>query len=316
MEAGGRQEPIGALGRVAQVQPIDAWARAIQAGVAVVGRGAALGGGRNPADLHRRLGQGSEVFRQARLHGRDLFVEVGDQPGLAGIRVRIDSPLGLIEPVIALADRALGHAQLAEQHIRPGRELAGDVQAQLVDLGGAQRRGRRGGQRMGVIGLALRQPPDAGVVHRPASKLAQQRHLAIQRRHNLGRVGRARPRRPVPRDPLGRGALNQRSHQRRGLSRRPQQLHAGQGAIDGEVGRDDPQADVAAHPLQLLVHHPAKRLQARYIGLGVLAGLDAVLAGQEVGRVLPGAVDLAQHIGRARALAAIDKPRVRLRRGG
>ncbi len=64
---------------------------------------------------------------------------------------------------------------------------------------------------------------------------------------------------------------------------------------------------VAAHPLDLLVHHRSEGFEAREIGVCVALVLDDVLGPQEVRHRLIGARQLGDHIGLASALLAIDE---------
>ncbi len=168
-------------------------------------------------------------------------------------------------------------------------------------------------QRQGVVGLALRQAPAAGVVRRLGPPALDQGDLARQGRLDLGGEDRGGLGLPVAGQVLFLGSPRQGGDQARGVGRHVvQAAHLRQGLVDDEVGRDDALASVAAGQLGFLVEHGGEGLQPRQIGLGVLPRLDGVLVVQESRHALVGSGELGEHIRGADAAAAVGDQAVRV----
>ncbi len=213
---------------------------------------------------------------------------------LAGIGVRIEL-LGIgIERAHALAGRALAHALGLEQ----GVDLAGDfrdlVEAQLMDF--VRRHIGRGAatRRIGVIGLALGQAPNAGIMDGAGATGGHRVDLPGEGRRYLAGDDLFGPRLPVAVYALVPGAAGNRADQ--GVLRL-QRLQLLDRLVDDEIGRHDAGGGVTLELGGFLVQHRGKGLQAREIGLGIGPGFDAVLAVQEVRHGLVRAAQLAEHIG-------------------
>jgi hypothetical protein len=132
------QGPARHFGGVAQVDVIGAGARAVERAVLVIAaRRAGLGGLGHAADVELGLGQGAEIFGQARLHRHDLLVEVGDELVLAFVGVGI-AELGIVvERAQALADGALGVALGLEDFIGLRALLGDQFEPDAVDFLGS-----------------------------------------------------------------------------------------------------------------------------------------------------------------------------------
>ena len=70
-----------------------------------------------------------------------------------------------------------------------------------------------------------------------------------------------------------------------------------------EIGRDHAHRGVVADPLDLLFDIAAELVEPRQIGLGILGGAHRMLGVEEIGRVVIGAAQLADDIGRRAAAA-------------
>ena len=134
----------------------------------------------------------------------------------------------------------------------------------------------------------------------------QQGDLALQGRQDRTFVDARGLPRPIAGDLVLLGAADDGLDDRRlGGRGRGEGLHLDQGLVDDEVRRDHAVGDVLAGDGGLLVHQASETLHPRQVGVGVRLGLDRVLGVQEVRHRLIGAGQLAQHIGRAGAAAAI-----------
>jgi hypothetical protein len=92
----------------------------------------------------------------------------------------------------------------------------------------------------------------------------------------------------------------------RGL--RAQGPHLEQRLVERKIGGDHAVRGIVAAALDFLVEGPGQAGHAIQIGLGVTLRLDPVLVLQQVGHGLIGAGELAQLIGKARRLRAVETP--------
>ncbi|MNS67578.1 hypothetical protein D3C72_1008330 [compost metagenome] len=173
------------------------------------------------------------------------------------------------------------------------------------------RRHRGGGvvfQAETIIGLAVRQPPDAAVMGGAWTHGLQGVGLTLDGRIDLiGQDGLGLGGPVAGQVLLGRAARQGGGHDRVGCGRAGDGAHLGQGAIDDEVRRHGPGGELGLHPRPLVVHALGEVRQARQIGLGVVRRLDTVLTVEEVGDLLIGAAQLTDGVGRGREAAAVGE---------
>ena len=178
-----------------------------------------------------------------------------------------------------------------------------------MDLGAGQGRGGVAADAPVVIGLAVRQPPDAGVVGRFGTARAHGLGLAAQGRIDLALDDPLCPGRPVAGQVLlGRAPHDggRQDHPVGGGLIEVGQLE--QGLVDDEVRRHSPGREVGLHPGGFLIEGRREGGDARQIGLGVLGRLDRMLGVEEVGQALVRPGQLRDRIGRgAEAAAAIGE---------
>ncbi|MCI3180199.1 hypothetical protein C5708_08030 [Caulobacter sp. CCUG 60055] len=198
----------------------------------------------------------------------------------------------------ALADGSLRQALGLEQRVHPRLDGPVLLQAHLVDVVGVQRGGGADLEQPGVIGLAVRQLPDAGVVPGLGLGGLDLGDLPVEGREDLVGNQRRRLARPVAGDPLGLGALGQGLDQA-GLGGLLAAIlrHLIKRRLQDEVRGHDPRAGVAPDPVRLLVQRLGEGLDPRQIGVAVGAGRDLVLRVQELGQAGEHAGLLADHVG-------------------
>ncbi len=174
-----------------------------------------------------------------------------------------------------------------------------------MDFIGRHRRRGADVRREGVIGVAVLQPPDAGVVHGLAARCLDRGDLGVERLGDWAVDAPGRLGCPVAGNALGGRLLGQGlGHRTVGARQRPQGLHLRQGLVEHEVGRRDAVGDVLVKAVGLLGDDAGKGVHARQEGLGVGLGLDRVLAVEEIGRRAIGAGQLAEDVGAGAAPAA------------
>ena len=121
------------------------------------------------------------MFGQAPGHGRDLRPQLFEQ----GFAPRIGIGIELVGPLVQrdqpLADAALRHALRLQDAVDARADLRHLRQPEPVDLVAGHLGGGRRSGRGGIIGLAVRQPPDARVMDRSASQFGDERALPIER---------------------------------------------------------------------------------------------------------------------------------------
>ena len=161
-------------------------------------------------------------------------------------------------------------------------------------------------ERNGIVICPLGQMADAGFGGGVRTQGFQIIRLALQRWQHAIAVERRRPGHVAARKLLLGGLAGQRGDEhgflRRGVEER---LHLHQRLVDDEARRADTERHIVLRHVELLPHGSDKGLHARQIGLRVGVGVDAVLAVEEVWDLLIGAGQLAEHIGRARRVAAV-----------
>ena len=176
-------------------------------------------------------------------------------------------------------------------------ERAKLIEALGVDLFGRARGGRPGLERPGVIGVAVRQLPDAGVGGGGRALAGKLGDLAVERgRHLLGRqaLGAAG-------EIAGEGgrAPGERGNQAPFVDRL-----AADGAllakalVEQEIGRDDADAGIVVQPFGLAIERGGIPFHAGEIGLRVGGVLDLVVAVQRVRDLDEGAGILGDHVRR------------------
>ena len=167
------------------------------------------------------------------------------------------------------------------------------------------RKGRIGAllQQPGVIGLAIFQTPDAGIVGRIRGIGAQDLPLAIEGGIDLRLNNLSSHARIVAHNALGLGPRADRGDEPRLACGNGQHaIHLTQHVPGDEIRRCDAQTRISAHPIGFLVHHLGHVAQASKIGVSVGLCVDLMLAVEEFCRAGIGPALLADHIG-ASALA-------------
>ena len=149
-----------------------------------------------------------------------------------------------------------------------------------------------------IIGLAVGQPPDAGVMTGLGRVGGEHVPLAGQGGIDfaLDDLGRAIAESAL--NALGLGATGDGlGKPRLGGGDRQLSVHLAQSVGEDEVRRDHPQTRVTLHPLGFRIERFRHGVQPSDIGLGVGLGFDSVLTVQELGSARIGSPLLAHHIG-------------------
>jgi len=190
-----RQRPGWAAADIAQIDVIGTGLAG-----AIRGRDAVADLAR-PGDLHadRALRQAGERFAEARAHTGEARIHLGDGAGAAGIVVAVEIPRVLAQRVQARADRSGCETLLLQQRIGAGRKLRDLVECVSMGSFGIDIERRARLQRQGVIGIAIRQPPRAGLVRCLCAQCAERGDLTVERGNDRRRRRRA-----------GRGQFRQR----------------------------------------------------------------------------------------------------------
>ncbi len=275
----GRQRKSRPIGRIVQVDVVDRRPRAVQGARAHIAQPLAqLDVDRHPLDHHFGLQDHLRQLGHQRAHRGDAAVQIGEDLGPAFVRVRKQVARVLAEVGHPLANRPLAQALGPEQAIHPRLDGLVLLQAHLVDLVGRQRCRGPDLERPGVIGLSVRQAPDARVMSRLGGVGAERRDLPVEGWKHLVLDDPGGVAGIVAGNALGRRPAGQRGHQPRlGRRRGAIVLHLGQGGGQDVVRRYDAQARIASRPLGLLVEHDGQILQPRQIGVSVGGGVDLVL---------------------------------------
>ena len=190
------------------------------------------------------------------------------------------------------------HALRLQDGVDPRADLRHLCQPEPVDVVAGHLGRSRGGRRSGVVGLAVRQPPDARVMDRATAQFGDERALPVERGEDpLGhqpcdRLGALK--RQVGGLQLG-GQINRRAGLFGRLVADRRQLF--QRGVEDIVGGEDALGRILALALGLGIDGRTERLDPRDIGVGIGGIGDAVLAAQEIGHVPVSPRQLAEHIG-------------------
>ena len=215
---------------------------------------------------------------------RDPVLQQLDDLRPALVIVRVGEARVLAQCRHPRADGALAVAQPLQDHVHLRLQIADLVETHLMDFLRRERRGRARAQGPGIIFVAPRQLPDAGIAGRPDAMELHFSDLPLQRGSDL----RPRDARGASRIAAlhGRRALRERGDDAPFLDlARARHVQRLQRLVEEEVRRDHAHAARRLQPFGLPVQLASIGCHPRQIGVGIGRALDQVIAVEQLRRI-------------------------------